>query len=67
MTQKELNRAVARATGESVSTIARLGFGIADRLATRHDSDSCGRQGRTVDWDAFDAERPALFLSRRRR
>ena len=30
MTQAEVNRAVARATGESVRTIQRLGFLIAD-------------------------------------
>jgi hypothetical protein len=29
MTQRLLDRAVARATGESVSTIRRLGFGLA--------------------------------------
>ena len=29
MTQRHLDRAVARATGESVATIRRLGFGLA--------------------------------------
>lgn len=29
MTQHHLDRAVARATGESVATIRRLGFGLA--------------------------------------
>ena len=37
MTQNDLNRAVAHATGETVRTIARLGFGIADPLLVRHD------------------------------
>ena len=30
MRQADLNRAVSRATGESVSTIQRLGFGLAE-------------------------------------
>ena len=41
MTQAEVNRAVARATGETVRTIARLGFGIADPLFVQHDPEPC--------------------------
>ena len=37
MTQAEVNRAVARATGETVRTIAQLGFGIADQDVVDHD------------------------------
>lgn len=36
MTQRHLDRAVARATGESVATIRRLGFGLAAPDSGRH-------------------------------
>ena len=54
MTQAELNREVAEATGESVSTINRLGFVPL----------TCGpieREPLTVDWDELDEERVTMF------
>ena len=37
MTQSDLNRAVARATGETVRTIAELGFSLVDPVAVDDD------------------------------
>ena len=67
MTQTELNRAVAVATGETVRTIAELGFGIADATIVRHDPEPCDPDARVVDWDALDAGRVSLLPQRRRR
>jgi hypothetical protein len=60
MTQRELNRAVARATGESVDTIEQLGFGPLDESAS-------DPEPRMVDWDADDDSRLAMRSVRRRR
>jgi hypothetical protein len=57
MTQHQLNCAVARATGESLSTIARRGFSPLDDSATV-------RKPYIVDWDSLDADRPGLFPAR---
>lgn len=55
MTSRELNRAVARATGETVDTIARLGF---SPLALEPAEDDLPeRPPLVVDWDALDRER----------
>jgi len=61
VTQSELNRAVARATGESHSTIRRMGFSIFVPEEAQDDLDSLP-QPQTVDWDQLDTQRPA-FLS----
>jgi hypothetical protein len=50
MTDRQLHRAVARATGESPDTIARMGFqlqGSPDRL--HDDGEDLGPN--TLDWD----------------
>lgn len=54
MTQVQLNRAVARATHESVATIARLGFCPPDPWPVE-------REPQVVNWDKLDAERIGLF------
>jgi len=57
MKQSELNRAVARATGETVATVKRLGFIIADpceELSTTFE-DQLGPE--VIDWDALDLVR----------
>ena len=48
MTQADLNRAVAAATGEAVETIARQGFGIIDMPLMERDP-------LVFDWDDQDA------------
>ena len=63
MTQCTLNRAVARMTGESLSTIRSRGFSLVE----------CGKSNRAfvavrppsvVDWDEVDAKRAALLPRR---
>jgi len=56
MTQAELNRAVATATGETVKTIADLGFVPLEPIPVE-------REPQVVDWDALDERRrvPAFF------
>ncbi len=56
MTQAELNREIAKATGESCRTIAQLGFSPLWPKAYERD-----REPLTVDWDAVDANREVLF------
>ena len=57
MTQAELNRAVAQATGETVTTIRELGFGLADPDEVSHDPQPCDLDVEAIDWDAYDAHR----------
>lgn len=61
MTQRDLNRAVARATGETVGMIAGMGFSIADPDVVDFDPEPCkfevDLETKIVDWDLFDAER----------
>ena len=60
MTQSELNRAVARATGESLSTISRMGFSIFDPVEAQNELDALP-QPQTVDWDQLDILRPGFL------
>ena len=60
MTQRELNRAVARATGESLATVTRMGFG---RLRTIVEE----REPLMLDWEELDAHRIGMFPPRQRR
>ena len=67
MTQNELNRQVAAATGETVGTIASMGFSLADPCDSDHDIEPVETwddlEAKVIDWDAFDAERrvPLMF------
>jgi hypothetical protein len=63
MTQTRINRAVARATGESLQTIERRGFSIADPARANYDPEPFSWPS-AVDWDQLDARRPALFPNR---
>jgi hypothetical protein len=53
MSQNELNEAVARVTGESVSLIRDHGFSIADPLDVNFDPEP--RRPMTFDWDTMSA------------
>ncbi len=55
MQQADLNRAVSRATGESVSTIKRLGFLLAEPDDPR-DSDSEDFGPYVSDWDEVETQ-----------
>ena len=62
MTQAELNRAVSRATGETVTTIRSLGFGIADPDVVFHDPEPCDLDARVVDFDELAARRELALV-----
>ena len=68
MTQNQLVRAIARATGESLSTIRNLGFSVADPDDVSFDPERPRRRRpRTVvDWDQLDAQRGAYLPQRSR-
>ncbi|MCD0458632.1 hypothetical protein [Roseiconus lacunae] len=57
MRQADLNRSVARATGETVSTIARLGFIIADPTVPIDDPHSEDLGPLVIDWDSMHEQR----------
>ncbi len=59
MTQRQIDRAVALATGESLDVVRRLGFGLVEEPEDDPPN--------TVDWDAVDARRIALFPDRQNR
>jgi len=60
MRQAELNRAVAEATGESISTISSMGFVPLTDIPIELEPE-------LVDWDDVDAGRNLSLYSRRRR
>ncbi len=60
MTQAELNQAVASATGESISTIARMGF-------VELSAGPIEREPQMIDWDELQSDRPGIFPPTRRR
>ncbi|TWU37940.1 hypothetical protein Q31b_47290 [Novipirellula aureliae] len=57
MLQADLYRSVSRATGESVATIKRLGFLIADPSQPISDSEAEILGPHVIDWDVLDAYR----------
>ncbi len=52
-----MHRAVARATGETVSEIRRRGFSLVDPEQDRFELDPLPVDGQMIDWDQFDLER----------
>ena len=56
MKQADIDRAVARATGETVSLIKRIGFGLVDEVDV-FDLDPDFRQPHVVDWDELELQR----------
>ena len=55
MVQSDLYRSVSRATGESVATIKRLGFLIADPSQPISDPEAEDLGPHVIDWDEFQA------------
>jgi hypothetical protein len=62
MTQNELNRAVADATGETVTTIRNLGFDIADPDVVSYDPEPTDLDVRVIDFDALAAQRDLVLV-----
>lgn len=57
MTQSDLNRAVSRATGESMTTIRRLGFLLSVPEDAFPDPEDEALGPSVLDWDALDQHR----------
>jgi len=57
MTQKQLDRLVARATGEDLAAIRHRGFSIANPMDVCFDPEPDQRAPQWVDWDELDRER----------
>ncbi|MCB9925573.1 MAG: hypothetical protein H6822_25710 [Planctomycetaceae bacterium] len=55
MTQAELNREVAAATGETMSTVRHMGFVPLTAVPYERDRDPL-----TVDWDELEQQRAVL-------
>ena len=55
MTQSEMYREIAEATGESIRTVAEMGFVPLTRNPVELDRDPL-----VVDWDALEASRAVL-------
>ena len=62
MKQSSFDRAVARATGETVSIIRRIGFNLVDPAEPR----DAMPKPRIVNWDRLDSRRPAYLPQRAR-
>ena len=67
MTQRDLDSAVAVATGESPSEIRRLGFGIADPAEVCFDPEPSDVPPAWLDWDQTDSVEPERRVRRRRK
>ena len=57
MRQSRINRMVARATGEDLREIRRMGFTIADPARVGYDPEPKQRRFRRLDWDGVKRER----------
>jgi len=60
MTARDLHRAVARATGEDVETIALRGFSLVDDGPHPEDDDLVER---FLDWDELDGRVPKRTIA----
>ncbi len=71
MTQRQLNRAVAKATGEPVGTIHHMGFSVADPEQVRFDPEPPALQDRRhiedriIDWDWHERRRNVPVVPQR--
>ncbi len=59
MRTRQLYGAVARATGESISTIQRLGFLLAEPVIEAPNADHEELGPHVIDWDQLQADRLA--------
>ena len=57
MTQQQIDRLVAKATGEDLRAIRRRGFSIVDTKVICLDPDPDQKSPQWVDWDQLDRER----------
>jgi hypothetical protein len=64
MTQRQINRAVARATGDSLATIARMGFGLVDPATDQDAWEPADFGPNVIDWDEREKQRLSYLPQR---
>ena len=62
MNQRNLNRAVASATGETVTAISRMGFSFVEMPSVFAPDPVIDVEDHIVDWDALEAEQRCGLL-----
>jgi len=68
MRQERINRLVARATGEDMREIRRMGFSIADPAHVGFDPEPRRKRSPIIDWDTVEQEHgEAVCLNRPRK
>jgi hypothetical protein len=60
MLQNDLYRSISRATGESIATVKRLGFLIAEPSQPISDPEAEHLGPHVIDWDEFQAAQENL-------
>ena len=60
MHQRQLERNLARATGESLTTIRRMGFSFFDPERDPLDLDDVDFAPSVIDWDEIESQRISL-------
>ena len=65
MTQKELELAVAKATGENLRVIRELGFSLADPVFVEGDPEPTDIEDLIVDWDLYELQRNVPVVPQR--
>ena len=64
MNQRDLNRAVARATGEAISAIGHMGFSLMEIPHAEPSPDPVLHvEDMIVDWDALEAQQRCGLLN----
>lgn len=61
MTQQQIDRAVAKATGETLSEIRLRGFSIADPAEVAFDPEPDNLPPQYIDWDELESRRQVLY------
>lgn len=62
MTQQQLDRLVAHATGEDLGEIRHRGFSIADLSRPLYDPEPDNVSPQQIDWDEADRRRNVAFI-----
>jgi hypothetical protein len=65
MTQNQLNRLIADATGEDIADIQQRGFSLADPLEVHFDPEPCDLPPQVVDWDEVDLQHNVAVVPQR--
>ena len=65
MTQNQLNRLIADATGEDIADIKQRGFSLADPLEVTFDPEPCDLPPQVVDWDEVDLQHNVAVVPQR--